>query len=34
MCMWREKIWIHAMIKVEDLEKLPPEVVEILGEVS
>lgn len=30
--LWGEKIWVYAMIKIEDLENLPPEVVESLGE--
>lgn len=34
MRLWRSKIWVYAMIKIEDLENLPPEVVESLGEMA
>lgn len=34
MRLWGYKIWVYAMIKIEDLENLPPEVVESIGEVA
>ena len=34
MCLRGKEIWVHAMIRIEDLDKLPPEIIISLGEMS
>jgi hypothetical protein len=32
MRLWGKKVWVHAMIKNEDLDKLPQEVIDAIKE--